>query len=266
MRSNNPNFNDGDLVNGVLGWQNYAITDTMGHYIHNRAGLRIVDESLGPIHTAASVLGRPGMTAYFSVLRECFPRKGDTMVVSTAAGAVGHLAGQIGKIMGANVVGITSTPEKVKFIEELGFDDAINYKEVNNLASAVMRACPKGVDIFYDNVGGKMAESVLKNLNTEGRVSHVGVTQHYNQLDNNGKPWQWKMDKPMFIVHDYVKEYENARRQISQWLKDGRLKYRDDIIDGLEQAPDAFIGLFSGENIGKRLVRINKERLDGQKA
>ena len=188
------------------------------------------------------------------------------MVVSTAAGAVGHLAGQIGKIMGANVVGITSTPEKVKFIEELGFDDAINYKEVNNLASAVMRACPKGVDIFYDNVGGKMAESVLKNLNTEGRVSHVGVTQHYNQLDNNGKPWQWKMDKPMFIVHDYVKEYENARRQISQWLKDGRLKYRDDIIDGLEQAPDAFIGLFSGENIGKRLVRINKERLDGQKA
>ena len=128
VKSNHPEFKDGDVVNGVLGWQNYAITDGKGHYIHNRAGLWVVDESLGPLHTAASVLGRPGMTAYFSVTRECLPKPGDViMVVSTAAGAVGHLAGQIGKIMGATVIGITSTPEKIKFIEDLGFDDAINY-------------------------------------------------------------------------------------------------------------------------------------------
>ena len=266
LKSNHSDFKDGDLVNGILGWQNYAITDGKGHYIHNRAGLRIVDESLGPISTAASVLGRPGMTAYFSVLRECLPKPGDVMVVSTAAGAVGHLAGQIAKIMGATVVGITSTESKIKFIESLGFDDAINYKEVNDLSSAVARKCPNGVDIFYDNVGGPMAEAVMKNMNDGWRASYVGVTQNYNDVDENGQPWKWQMDKPMFIVHDYVEEYEEGRRHMSNWIKEGKLKYRDDIVDGIENAPDAFFGLFEGTNIGKRLVRLNDKRLNGTKA
>lgn len=266
VKSHHPDFKDGDVVNGVLGWQNYALTDGTGHYIHNRSGLRVVDESLGPLNTAASVLGRPGMTAYFAVIRECLPKPGDVMVVSTAAGAVGHLAGQIGKIMGATVIGITSTAEKIKFIEDLGFDDAINYKETNDLASTVARVCPNGVDIFYDNVGGPMADAVMKNMNDGWRASYVGVTQNYNEVDENGEPWKWQMDKPMFIVHDYVDEYDEARTQMSQWLKEGKLQYRDDIVDGLENAPDAFIGLFAGTNIGKRLVRVNEKRLNGEAA
>ena len=266
VKSNHPDFKDGDVVNGILGWQNYAITDGTGHYIHNRAGLRVVDESLGPLNTAASVLGRPGMTAYFSVMRECLPKPGDVMVVSTAAGAVGHLAGQIGKIMGATVIGITSTADKIKFIEDLGYDDAINYKEVNDLSSAVQRVCPKGVDIFYDNVGGPMAEAVMINMNDGWRATYVGVTHNYNEVDENGQPWKWKMDKPMFIVHDYVAEYEDGRRQMSEWIKDGKLKYQDDIVDGIENAPEAFIGLFAGTNTGKRLVRMNQKRLNGEAA
>lgn len=265
VKSHHPNFKDGNVVNGVLGWQNYALTDGTGHYIHNRSGLRVVDESLGPLNTAASVLGRPGMTAYFSVMRECQPKPGDVMVVSTAAGAVGHLAGQLGKIHGATVIGITSSDAKIKFItEEMGFDAGINYKAVNDMSAAIKRACPNGVDIYYDNVGGPMAEAVLNQLNPGGRVSYVGATDQYNTLENDGSPWTWKMDKPMFIVHDYVDEYDQGRAAMSAWIKDGKLKYQDDIVEGLENAPSAFVGLFQGSNIGKRLVRITDTRLDGR--
>ena len=267
VKSHHPDFKDGDVVNGVLGWQNYALTRGIGHYIHNRSGLRVVDESLGPLNTAASVLGRPGMTAYFSVMLECKPKPGDVMVVSTAAGAVGHLAGQIGKIHGATVIGITSSDEKIRFItEEMGFDAGINYKQVNDMSAAIKRACPKGVDIYYDNVGGPMAEAVLSQLNPGGRASYVGSTDQYNTLEDDGSPWTWKMDKPMFIIHDYVEQYDEGRKAMSAWMKDGKLKYRDDIVDGLENAPEAFVGLFQGTNMGKRLVRLNETRLNGEPA
>ncbi|MEQ8510289.1 MAG: NADP-dependent oxidoreductase [Rhodospirillaceae bacterium] len=267
VKSHHPDFKDGDVVNGVLGWQNYALTRGAGHYIHNRSGLRVVDESLGPLNTAASVLGRPGMTAYFSVMRECMPKPGDVMVVSTAAGAVGHLAGQIGKIHGATVIGITSSEEKISFLtEEMGFDAGLNYKAVNDIKAAVKRACPNGVDIYYDNVGGPMAEAILTQLNPGGRVTYVGSTEQYNTLEEDGSPWTWKMDKPMFIIHDYIEEYDAGRTAMSAWMNDGKLQYRDDIIDGLENAPEAFIGLFAGTNIGKRLVRVNRKRLNGENA
>lgn len=267
VKSHHPDFKDGDVVNGVLGWQNYALTRGGGHYIHNRSGLRVVDETLGPLNTAASVLGRPGMTAYFSMILECKPKPGDVMVVTTAAGAVGHLAGQIGKIHGATVIGITSSEEKIRFItEEMGFDAGINYKEVNDIAAAVKRECPKGVDIYYDNVGGPMAEAILSQLNPGGRVSYVGSTEQYNTFEEDGSPWTWKMDKPMFIIHDYVERYDEGRKAMSEWIKDGKLKYRDDIVDGLENAADAFIGLFQGTNVGKRLVRVNEIRLTGELA
>ena len=267
VKSNHPDFPDGAVVNSLLGWQNYATTDGKGHYIHNRAGMRIVDEDLGPLHTAASVLGRPGMTAYFSVMIECQPKPGDVMVVSTAAGAVGHLAGQIGKIHGATVIGITSTEEKMRFLtDDLGFDEAISYTQVNDMAAAIKRAAPKGVDIYYDNVGGPLADAVLSQLNPGGRVSYVGATEHYNQVEEDGQPWTWNMDKPMFIIHDYIDRYPEGRAQMAEWIKDGKLTYRDDIWDGIDQAPGAFLDLFKGGNIGKRLVRLNDTRLNGEPA
>ena len=137
---------------------------------------------------------------------------------------------------------------------------------MNDLSSTVQRVCPKGVDVFYDNVGGLMAEAIMKHMNDGWRASYVGVTQNYNDVDENGRPWTWKMDKPMFIVHDYVEQYDEGRKQMSEWIKDGKLTYRDDIVDGLENAPEAFIGLFAGTNIGKRLVRVNQTRINGEPA
>jgi len=257
-----PGFEPGDIVNELLGWQNYATSDGQGHYIHNPSGARKVDPALGPISTAVGILGRSGLTAYFSVLRELKPRAGETMVVSSAGGAVGSIAGCIGKLMGCRVVGLTGTDAKVKFItEELGFDAGINYKQVNDLGAAVRRAAPKGVDMYYENVGGPIGEAVMKELNPGGRITIVGLMHHYNEVDENGEPWKWPYldwgyDQAPFVIHDYAKEEPEGLAQLSAWIKDGKLPYREDVVDGLENAPAAWIDLLQGGNLGKRIVRI----------
>ena len=264
IQSSHPEFKEGQVVNGVLGWESHSVSDALGHFIHNKTGLRVVDESLGPLHTAVSVLGRPGMTAYFSVLKECMPKNGDVMLVSTAAGAVGHLAGQIGRLHGAKVVGITSSNEKAHLLtNKLGFESAINYRECENLNAEIREHCPNGIDIFYDATGGKILDIALSHLNEGGRVSHIGVTSQYNKLEENGTPWIWNTDNPMFIVHDYVDEYDHARKELSNWVTQKSLSYIDDITIGFENAPDAFLGLFSGTNIGKSIVQLTDHRLSG---
>lgn len=257
-----PGFRPGDIVNELLGWQNYAVSDGKGHYIHNPAGARKVDPSLGPISTAVGILGRSGLTAYFSVLRELKPRAGETLVVSSAAGAVGSIAGSIGKLLGCRVIGLTGSDAKVEFItKELGFDAGINYKKVNDLGGAIRRLAPKGVDMYYENVGGPIGQAVMKEMNAGARVTIVGLMHHYNEVDENGQPWKWPYldwgykQKP-FIIHDYDREEGDGLKQLSAWIKDGKLPYREDVVEGLENAPAAWIDMLNGGNIGKRIVRI----------
>ena len=265
LLSNHPDFEPGDIINEILGWQNYAISEGRGHYIHNPSGARKVDPALGPISTACGVLGRSGLTAYFSVLRELKPRAGETMVVSSAAGAVGSVAGQIGKIMGCRVVGLTGSDRKVEYLtQDLGFDAAINYKAVNDLGAAVRRAAPDGVDMYYENVGGPIRAAVMGQLNLGGRITIVGLMHHYNEIGEDGEPWSWPFldwgyGQPPFIIHDYDREEPEGIRQLSAWIKDGKLRYREDVVEGLENAPAAWIDLLNGGNIGKRIVRIGAD-------
>lgn len=257
-----PGFEPGDIVNELLGWQSYAVSDGKGHYIHNPSGARKVDPALGPISTAIGILGRSGLTAYFSVLRELKPRVGETMVVSSAGGAVGSIAGAIGKIMGCRVIGITGSDAKVEFItKELGFDAGINYKKVNDLGGAIRRLAPKGVDMYYENVGGPISQAVMQEMNAGSRITIVGLMAHYNEVNEKGEPWKWPYlewgykQKP-FIIHDYDEEEADGLKQLSAWIKAGKLPYREDVVEGLENAPAAWIDLLNGGNVGKRIVRV----------
>jgi NADPH-dependent curcumin reductase CurA len=205
------------------------------------------------------VLGSGGLTAYFSVIRELKPRPGETVVVSSAAGNVGLIAGQIAKIHGARVIGLTSSDRKCgAIVQEFGYDDAINYRTAGDLAAAIRKRAPKGVDMYYDNVGGDIAAAVSRTLNSGARVTLVGVTDNYGHVGAGGKPWTWPQKDTMsyFIVHDYHREFDPALRQLSAWIKEGKLRYREDVVEGLENAPQALVDLFAGGNLGKRIVRV----------
>ena len=256
MLSNHSDFQAGDIINEVLGWQNYALSDGRGHYIHNRAGARKIDPTLGPISTACGILGRTGLTVYFSITRDLVPKSGETMVVSSAAGAVGSLVVQVAKIMGVRVIGLTSTDEKCAWITELGCDEVINYKAVNNLSASIARAAPNGVDMYYDNVGGPIADAALGNLNPGGRVTRVGVSASYSEVNDDGTPWSWPGHQAMFIIHDHVPDYPEGLAQLSAWIKEDRLTYREDVVDGLDNALSGWLDMMTGGNRGKRIVRM----------
>ena len=260
--SDHPDFAVGDIVNELLGWQSHAISDGTGHYIHCPEGARKVDVALGPISTACHILGRTGLTVYFSIVRELKPKPGQTMLISTAAGAVGSLAVQVAKILDCHVVGLTSTDEKCRWItEELGADTAINYKSTDNLAEAIGKATPRGVDMFYDNVGGPIAEAAAANLNSEARVTRVGVASQYSSVREDGSPWVYPVDQPMFYVHDYYAEHAEGLAAIANWMQAGRLKYYEDIIDGIDNALTGWLDMMAGGNRGKRLVRVAEPTL-----
>ncbi len=253
-RSENPAFAAGDVVEGWLGWQDYALSD--GH------GLRKLDPALAPIQTALGVLGLPGLTAYFGLLEIGRPNPGDTVVVSAAAGAVGSLVGQIARIMGCRVVGTAGSDDKVGYITgALGFDVGINYK-TQNVFEAVPQACPNGIDVYFDNVGGDVTEAVLQNLATFARVVICGQISQYNLAEPELTPRnlrfllvkQARMEG--FLVFRFADRYDEGRRRLAQWIRDGRIKYREDVVEGLENAPAAFIGLMKGRNVGKLLVKV----------
>ena len=257
IRSRTPAFSEGDIVEGSLGWQEYAISDG--------SDLRKVDLSLGPLSTAVGVLGMPGMTAYFGFLNVGQPRPGDTVVVSAASGAVGQVVGQISKIVGCRTVGIAGTQEKIDYIvNELGFDAGINYK-TEDLDSALGAACPLGVDVYFDNVGGVVTDAVFDHLNLGARISLCGYISQYNQ--DKPEPGPRKMGMLVglqaraegFIVTQFEHSYDGARQRIAGWIKEGRIKYKEDVVEGLENAPRAFIGLMQGHNFGKLLVKVSEE-------
>ena len=258
MKSNHPDFSVGDIVEDRLGWQEYAIG--------GGASLRKVDPALGPISTANGVLGMPGMTAYFGLLEVGRPKPGETVVVSAASGAVGQSVGQIARLMGCRAVGIAGGPAKCAFVkDELGFDACIDYKAEKDLDAAVRAACPNGVDVYFDNVGGVVSDAVLRNLNFFARVSLCGSISQYNATTPEMGPRLMgtfvgkRVSMRGFIVWDFNDRYGPARKQMAEWIKSGKLKYREDIVEGLEKTPRAFIGLLRGENFGKLLVRLGPE-------
>ena len=257
VESRTPEVAVGEIVDGSLGWQEYAVA---------RPGqLRKVDPTLAPISTAVGVLGMPGMTAYFGFLDVCEPAVGDTVVVSAASGAVGQIVGQIGKIMGCRVVGTAGSDEKVDFIvNELGFDAGINYK-TENVDEALAAACPDGIDVYFDNVGGHVTDSVLQQINVHARISVCGQISQYNLPEpelaprNMGMLVQKQAKMEGFLVFNFAHRHEHARQRMAGWIRNGDLRYREDVVEGLENAPTAFIGMMNGENFGKLLVKVGPE-------
>jgi NADPH-dependent curcumin reductase len=256
--SRNPGFAKGDIVQGLLGWQQYSLSDGVGLGKLPK-GLPI------PLTAFFGLLGHIGLTAYFGLLDITHPKPGETLVISTAAGAVGSLVGQIGKIKGLNVVGLTSTDEKCHWIkDELGFDAAINYKTAN-VPQALKEACPKGIDIYFDNVGGAILEAVLNQINLGARISVCGMISQYCAdqpvpgPSNLANLIMKRAKMEGFLCTDYMPRAEEAFTQMIGWLMQGKLKYKVDVVQGLENAPRALRKLFDGSNTGKLIVQVSQE-------
>jgi len=255
LQSKSPSYREGDIVLGNYGWQRYAVASA--------DQLQKVNPELAPITTALGVLGMPGLTAYFGLLDIGQPKEGETVVVSGAAGAVGMTVGQIAKIKGCRVVGIAGSDEKTAYlVQELGFDAAINYKTTTNLREDLKAACPNGVDIYFDNVGGTISDAVMTMLNYQARIPLCGQIALYNlEKPDVGPRMQTQLlitSSLMkgFIVRDYASRFEEGISQLAQWVREGRLKYKENIVEGFENTIKAFLGLFTGENLGKQLVKV----------
>jgi leukotriene B4 12-hydroxydehydrogenase/15-oxo-prostaglandin 13-reductase len=256
VQSKNAKFQVEDIVEGYWGWQEFAVSDGQG--------LRKLDPSLAPVSTALGVLGMPGMTAYFGLLEICKPQAGETVVVSGAAGAVGSLVGQVAKIKGCRAVGIAGTDEKVGWlVNELGFDAAFNYKTTTDHVGELKKLCPKGVDCYFDNVGGKITEAVFALLNTKARISVCGQISQYNLAKPEpGPPLVHLLVKQAraegFLVFQFADRLQEGIAQMAKWIREGKIKYREEIMEGFENTPKAFIGLLRGENTGKMLVKVTE--------
>ncbi|MEO6725151.1 MAG: NADP-dependent oxidoreductase [Blastocatellia bacterium] len=254
IESKHDKFKTGDIVSGQFGWQEFATSDG--------TGVRKVDPSLAPISTAVGVLGMPGLTAYFGLLDVCDPKPGETVLVSGAAGAVGALVGQIAKIKGCRAVGIAGTDDKIKYLtDELGFDAAFNYKTSTNYFAKMRELCPNGIDSYFDNVGGEITDAALRLLNVHARVSICGQISQYNVEKPELGPRLLgllivtRSKVQGFLVSDYAARFGEGLQQMAEWIKDGKLKYHENIIEGFENMPRAFIGMLRGENTGKQLVK-----------
>ena len=255
IKSKNEQFKSGDIVLGQLDWADYSIAE--GH------DLQIINPNDAPIEMALGILGMPGMTAYFGLLDIGQPKEGETVVVSGAAGAVGIIVGQIAKIKGCRVVGIVGSNEKVDYLtNELGFDAAVNYKNAD-YPEKLKIACPQGVDVYFDNVGGDITDHVMKLINWHSRIVICGQISMYNLENQDIGPRNFRilivksaLAKGFIVLLDYKERFPEGISQMTQWIKQGKIKYKESILDGLENAPKAFIGLFTGENIGKQLVKI----------
>lgn len=254
IESNGAGFEAGDIVTGNLNWADYATAPG--------PELTRVDPDLAPISTYLGVLGMPGNTAYFGVQDVIEPQAGETFVVNGAAGAVGSVAGQIARFDGARVVGFAGSEEKVEFIEDaLGFDVGINYKTAD-IGAALDGAAPGGIDAYFDNVGGEITDAVFPRLNVDASVGICGQIAHYNATEvptgprKLGTLIETRATVEGFLVRDFSERFAQSTRQLGEWVQSGKLEYRETVTEGLENAPDAFLGLFDGENIGKQLVKV----------
>ena len=254
----NPNFQAGDIVWGFLGWELYSLAKGGGD-------LRVVDPSLGPISHAVSVIGMPGLTARVGILDIGRPKPGETAFISAASGAVGSVAGQIAKLEGCHVVGSAGSDAKVSHIvNKLGFDAAFNYKTVSSIGAALDEHCPDGIDIYFENVGGETLEAVLDRINPGARIAVCGQISQYDNPEpyvprNIGNVEAKDAVMQKFSIYEHMDQYDDFLPWIAERLKDGRVVYREDIVDGIDNTIAAFIGMMNGENLGKRLVRVSED-------
>ncbi len=255
--SKNPAFAAGEIVQGLFGWQQF--------FISTGKDLQKLPKLPVPLDAWSGLLGHIGLTAYYGLLEIGLPKAGETLVVSTAAGAVGSLVGQIGKIKGCRVIGLTGSDEKCEWIvKDLGYDAAINYKK-ENVAEALKRECPKGIDVYFDNVGGEILNEVLGQIALRGRIVCCGMISMYNATapvpgpSNIVNLVSRRARMEGFIVLDYQARAEECFRDLIGWWASGKLKYRVDVSEGIESAPQAIRRLFDGSNAGKLLVRVSSE-------
>lgn len=259
--SKNDAFPVGARVTGMWGWQSATV-------VPGGIGLTVLPD-LGdavPFSAGLSVLGLTGLTAYFGLIECGAPKAGETLVVSAAAGAVGSIVGQIGKILGCHVVGIAGSDDKCKWIvDELGFDAAINYK-TENVGDRLKALCPNGVDVYFENVGGAITEAVLENLNNFSRIALCGMISAYNDEGANPAPRNYdlllmrRVTLRGFILTDFLDKFAEGVMTLAGWVLEGKIKWSDDIVDGLENAPEAVNKLFDGANTGKLMVQVSAEK------
>ncbi len=252
VASGDPRFKPGDLVTGLIGWQTLAV-------VPGRS-LRKIPEGVPPTATLG-ILGITGLTAYFGLMRIGRPEAGETLVVSAAAGSTGSTVVQLGRIMGLKVIGIAGGPEKCAFLrDELKADGVIDYKN-EDVGKRLDALAPAGVDIFYDNVGGPLLDTVLARIAHHGRIVVCGAISQYNTRDTYG-PKRYlnlilrRARMEGFIVTDFAAEFDKVQRRLARWIADGRLVYREDVMTGFENAPKAFLRLFTGENRGKQILKV----------
>jgi hypothetical protein len=261
LASRHPDYEVGDWVLSYHGWQDYAISDGTG----------LMPLGKAPEHPsyALGILGMPGFTAYMGLLDIGKPKAGETLVVAAATGPVGATVGQIGKLKGCRVVGVAGGEAKCRYaVEELGFDACIDH-HADDFAERLAQACPQGIDIYYENVGGKVLEAVLPLLNTGARIPVCGLIAWYNatrlpDTPNGALLMRTILTKRLtvrgfIIFDDYGHRYNEFAKEMTEWVRTGQIKYREQIVDGLENAPQAFIGLLEGRNFGKLVVRIGTD-------
>ncbi|CAM3109337.1 NADP-dependent oxidoreductase [Pseudomonas floridensis] len=256
LESKNPKFSKGDHVQGAIGVQDYFVGEPKGFYK--------VDTNLAPLPLYLSALGMTGMTAYFALLDVGQPKSGDTVVISGAAGAVGSIAGQIAKIKGCRVVGIAGGKEKCSLLtEELGFDAAIDYKAEDDIHKALKRECPDGVNVYFDNVGGDILDAVLSQLAVGARVVICGAISQYNATTAVKGPANYlsllvnRARMEGFVVLDHAARFGEAGQELAGWVKEGKIKSKEHIEEGLETFPETLLKLFSGENFGKLMLKVD---------
>lgn len=254
--SKHPDYRAGEIIAGFHGWQDYALSDG--------GGLRKVDPSLGPISSAIGIFGIPGLTAYVGIRKIMKVSSGETVLISSAAGAVGSAAGQIARIDGVRIFGIAGGENKCAYAKEVyGFDEMIDYKAVGDISEAIANICPDGVDVYFDNVGGKILNAAVANMKRFGRILICGQIAEYNLEPEQrmglcdvssfiGK----RLCMRGFVVLDHPECFNEAQQTMATWIKEGKLSYREHIVEGLENAPEAFCGMFRGENFGRGLVHI----------
>jgi NADPH-dependent curcumin reductase len=253
VASRHPGYSTGEIVVGHGGWQDYALS--------NGTGLRKLDPAAAPVSTALGVLGMPGMTAYVGLLEIGQPKPGETVVVAAASGAVGSVVGQIARLKGARAVGIAGGADKCRFVTgELGFDACVDHR-ASDFAAALEAACPKGIDVYFENVGGVVQQTVWPLLNDFARIPVCGLIAQYNLASPMPGPDMFTVLRKRlllrgFIVSDFAAKQGAFLRDVGEWVRTGRIRYREDVVDGLERAPAAFLGLLQGKNFGKMLVRV----------
>jgi NADPH-dependent curcumin reductase CurA len=258
--SNHPDYQVGEWVLAFTGWQDYGISDGEG----------LIKMGMNPLHPsyALGVMGMPGFTAYMGLLDIGQPKAGDTLVVAAATGAVGSMVGQIGKLKGCRVIGVAGGEEKCRYAkEQLGFDECIDHK-AEDFADQLAKACDKGIDVYFENVGGKVFDAVMPLLNTGARIPLCGLISQYNATSLPEGPDRMSMLMAQLLIKrikmqgfiifdDYAHRYEEFATDMSQWLAEGKIHYREHLVEGFDKAPEAFIGLLEGKNFGKLVVKTN---------